>query len=132
MEIDLDELLVLAGKVPRGPWKIQHPHAGLRGFEVADRTGLEQIADRVTLERAQYIAAANPAVVAELVRRVKAAEQDAARYRFLRTKYFAFATPDHAFNNTHLLFSVPGNTRASVNCDETVNSAMATVASSAP
>ena len=81
MEIDLDALLALAEKMPKGPWKVQHPHAGPRCCEVADRTGLEQVADRVTEERAQYIAAVNPAVIAELVRRLKASEAEARKYK---------------------------------------------------
>lgn len=74
MEINLDRLLELAAKMPKGPWRVQYAHAGPRGCEVADRTGLEQVADRVTEERAQYIAAVNPAVITELVRRLKEAE----------------------------------------------------------
>ena len=72
MNIDLEKLLELAAKMPKGPWRVQYAHAGPRGCEVADRTGLEQVADRVTEERAQYIAAANPSVITELVNMVKA------------------------------------------------------------
>jgi len=49
------------------PWKVQHPHLGVTGYEVADSSGLNQICGRVTEELAQFIAAANPAVVLQIV-----------------------------------------------------------------
>lgn len=125
MEIDLDALLALAGKMPKGPWKVQYAHAGQRGCEVADRTGLEQVADRVTAERAQYIAAVNPVAVTELVRRLKAAEQDAARYRFLRDRLEGAAFGDDDDEDASITFAVPMATVMSASCDDTIDSAMA-------
>jgi hypothetical protein len=64
----LDELEAKALACLRSaPWKVQHPHLGVTGYEVADSSGLNQICGRVTEELAQFIAAANPAVVLQLV-----------------------------------------------------------------
>jgi hypothetical protein len=64
----LDELEAKAlACIRSAPWKVQHPHMGVTGFEVADHSGLNQICGRVTEELAQFIAAANPAVILQLV-----------------------------------------------------------------
>ena len=71
MSIDIDELERKAQSVTPGPWKVQHPNTGWRGWEVANSTGLERICADITKSRAHYIAAANPAAVLELVREVR-------------------------------------------------------------
>lgn len=68
---DIDALEDAAKKATPGPWCVQHPNAGVRGFEVADRTGLEQICADLTEPLARYIAAANPAVVLALINKVR-------------------------------------------------------------
>ena len=72
---DIDALEDAAKKATPGPWCVQHPNAGVRGLEVADRTGLEQICADLTEPRARYIAAANPAVVLALINKVRELEQ---------------------------------------------------------
>ena len=39
------------------PWKVQHPHAGQRGWEIADSSGLNQISQDVTEANARRIVA---------------------------------------------------------------------------
>jgi formate-dependent nitrite reductase cytochrome c552 subunit len=72
---DIDALEDAAKKATPGPWCVQHPNAGVRGLEVADRTGLEQICADLTEPRAKYIAAANPAVVLALINKMRELEQ---------------------------------------------------------
>ena len=64
---DKEELRRLAQAVTPGPWRAQHPFDGERGWEVAERTGLEQICAGLTPTRAAFIAAANPPTVIELL-----------------------------------------------------------------
>lgn len=75
MSIDLEALKQVAQATTPGPWRVQEANAGDRGHEVADRTGLEQICADLTRDRAAFIAAANPAVVLELIARLEQAEQ---------------------------------------------------------
>lgn len=72
---DLNTLEQAALAATQGHWRAQHPHAGSFGWEVANDTGICRICDDLTESDAAYIAAANPAVVLELVRRLRAAEQ---------------------------------------------------------
>lgn len=65
--MDTAELKRLAENTTPGPWRVQHPNAGERGWEVANASGLEQICADVTDHRAEFIAAANPAAVLELI-----------------------------------------------------------------
>ena len=39
------------------PWKVQHPHAGQRGWEIADSSGLNQVSQDVTEANARRIVA---------------------------------------------------------------------------
>jgi len=39
------------------PWKVQHPHSGPRGFEIADHTGRNQICQDVSEKKANRIVA---------------------------------------------------------------------------
>lgn len=89
-QIDLDKLERVARAATPGPWEANqefanrwrvdevpaqyHPLAAIYGH--GDYASLQGNAD--------YIAAANPAVVLEIVRRLRAAEADAKRYQWLR------------------------------------------------
>ena len=73
MSVDIENLRKLAQSLKnKGNWKVQHPHSGLRGLEVADSSGLEQICADVTKERAEFVAAANPLAVIELLDMIEA------------------------------------------------------------
>ena len=39
------------------PWLVQKPHAGKKGFEIADSTGINQVCQDLTEENARRIAA---------------------------------------------------------------------------
>lgn len=39
------------------PWRVQHPHAGMRGWEIADSSGLNQVSQDVTDANARRIVA---------------------------------------------------------------------------
>lgn len=45
------------GKHTKEPWKVQHPHAGQRGWEIADSSGLNQVSQDVTEANALRIVA---------------------------------------------------------------------------
>lgn len=85
MNIDLDKLEQVARAATPGPWASVH-HAVVEAngghliCPVSDTRG------KYEYERGNrdYIAALSPDVVIELVRRLRAAEADAARYRHLR------------------------------------------------
>ena len=99
MELDLNELERLAEAATQGPWIACGPSFGAAlpkylnevvvdipdseedGIEICQPpTGLDKESSRDM----EFIGAANPAVVLELVRRLREAEKDAARYRKLR------------------------------------------------
>ena len=87
-EIDLDKLEKVAKAIEHGLWDYagaEHGDEGGRYYCIADETGDAVIGESgPTEEAARHIAAACPAVVLELVRRLRAAEADANRYRGLR------------------------------------------------
>jgi len=73
---DLDDLEAKAlACVRSAPWKVQHPYTGAAGYEVADASGLNQICGHVTENVAQFLAAANPAVVLQLIALARQATQ---------------------------------------------------------
>ena len=99
MELDLNELERLAESATQGPWiacgpsfgaalpkylnevVVDNPDSEEDGIEICQSpTGLEKESSRDM----EFIGAANPAVVLELVRRLREAENDAWRYRKLR------------------------------------------------
>ena len=99
MELDLNELERLAESATQGPWVACGPSFGAAlpkylnevvvddpdseedGIEICQPpTGLDKESSRDM----EFIAAANPSVVLELVRRLRESEKDAARYRWLR------------------------------------------------
>lgn len=106
MEIDLDKLSGLAGKYIAVKADKTTTYAGRR------------------LVGMQFESEATPEVFAELVRRLKAAEQDAARYQFLRDRLEGAAFGDDD-EDASITFSVPKATVMSASCDNTVDSAMA-------
>jgi hypothetical protein len=75
--LDIEALEALALKATPGPWCVQHPNAGNRGWEVAGPDGMDQIAADLTEKRAAYVAAASPSAVLELINRLRIAEQAA-------------------------------------------------------
>ena len=100
MKVDLDRLERLAVSATPGPWKATsqklRPQLPLRimevvaapgeppiipwkGFDACDMTKTERLAN------SRFIAAANPAVVLELARRLREAEKDAARLDFIES-----------------------------------------------
>lgn len=105
MTLDLDKLEQLAAAATFERWELApraakykvavdsstppHVRTALEGMESFDAlsvgTSKGSVAiiplDESTLENAAFIAATNPAVVLELVRRLRAAEEDAARWR---------------------------------------------------
>lgn len=92
MNIDLDKLEQVASKATPGPWRHRATDGGWSGvFEQSSakapicQLGFNHPAN------ADFIAALSPDVVLELVRRLRAAEQDAKRYRGLRD-YMHFST----------------------------------------
>lgn len=44
-------------KHTKEPWLVQHPHAGIRGWEIADSSGLNQVSQDVTEDNARRIVA---------------------------------------------------------------------------
>lgn len=50
-----------------GPYRVQRPNAGRRGYEVAACDGLEQICADLTVERAEFIAACDPETITALL-----------------------------------------------------------------
>lgn len=139
MEIDLDELLALAAKATPGPWWMDSHGVAMVNtetldlvFSTSDSMGpVVRHEDTGNLSRwrndndATFIASANPVVVAELVRRLKAAEQDAARYQFLRERLEGASFGDDDDEDASITFAVPITTVMSASCDSTVDSAMA-------
>lgn len=107
MEIDLDRLSGLAGKYITVKADKMTTYAGRR------------------LVGMQFESEATPEVVAELVRRLKAAEQDAARYQFLRERLEGAAFGNDDDEDASITFSVPMATVMSAICDSTIDSAMA-------
>ena len=76
--LDIDALEALALAVSPGhSWRVQHPNAGTRGWEVAGPDGLDQIAADMNEKRAAYVAAANPSAVLGLINCLRIAEQAA-------------------------------------------------------
>lgn len=86
MEIDLNELERLANAATPGPWVRQDFYSSGSRFGVDGPDGEVICASFGAARSADYehIAAANPAVVLELVRRLRQSGMDAERYRKLR------------------------------------------------
>ena len=99
MELNLNELERLAESATQGPWiacgpsfgtalpkylnevVVDNPDSEDDGIEICQPpTGLDEESSRDM----EFIGAANPSVVLELVRRLREAEKDAERYRWLR------------------------------------------------
>ena len=106
MEIDLDRISALAGKYIAVKADKTTTYAGRR------------------LVGMQFESEATPEVFAELVRRLKAAEQDAARYRFLRDRLEGAAFGNDDDEDASITFAVPVETVMSASCDNTIDSAM--------
>ncbi len=76
MSIDLNELLTLAEKATQGPWRCQ----GFPMVEPETYFGVQVgkpgniLFDGAKQRDAEYIAAANPAVVADIIKRLQLAE----------------------------------------------------------
>ena len=127
MEIDLEKIerAVSAAIATRdGNWK-SRPSGVYDKFSnlvvpVSAEVAESDSVDDSTLD---FIAAVNPAVITELVRRLKVAEQDAARYQFLRGRLEGFGW--HGGEQAVLSFSVPMETVTYRECDLIIDSAMA-------
>ena len=94
VQIDLDALEQAALTATPGPWKVSVTVEQVGGdYKDIIPTSVSCSSfcyggrpDRVDDADLAFIAAANPAVILELVRRLRAAEADAARYRWLRER----------------------------------------------
>ena len=92
MTIDLDKLEAAAKAATSGPWVATKEYANRWGVSPSP-TDIYPVAsvyghgDLTKIEAdATYIAATNPAAVLELIRRLRDAEVDAKRYRYLRNE----------------------------------------------
>jgi hypothetical protein len=78
--VDLEELKRLAQAATGGTW--------IEDGKIIIATDVDEVVGRLAAtireEDADFIAAANPAAMLELIQRLEAAEKDAARYRWLR------------------------------------------------
>ena len=86
MELDLNELECLANAAAPGPWRRQdfYSSGSRNGVDDSDGNVVCSSYNRKRDADFDFIAGANPAVVLELVRRLREAEKDAERYRWLR------------------------------------------------
>lgn len=75
-ELDLDALEQTAREAGGGCWFSTGWTVGSRGFEVGDLKSRDRICSDVTERCAEFIAAANPATILELLDRLKAAEKE--------------------------------------------------------
>lgn len=76
-ELDLDALEQAAREAGGGCWFSAGWTVGSRGFEVGDLKSRDRICSDATERCAEFIAAANPAAITELLDRLEAAEADA-------------------------------------------------------
>ena len=74
-ELDLDALEHAAREAGGGCWFSAGWTVGSRGFEVGDLKSRDRICSDATERCAEFIAAANPATILELLGRLKAAEK---------------------------------------------------------
>jgi hypothetical protein len=80
-ELDLDALEQAAREAGGGCWFSAGWTAGSRGFEVGDLKSRDRICSDATERCAEFIAAANPATILELLDRLEAAEKELAELR---------------------------------------------------
>ncbi|MGL4264804.1 MAG: ead/Ea22-like family protein [Afipia sp.] len=78
-ELDLDALEQAAREAGGGCWFSTGWTVGSRGFEVGDLKSRDRICSDATERCAEFIAAANPATILELLDRLKAAEKRTAK-----------------------------------------------------
>jgi len=74
-ELDLDALEQAAREAGGGCWFSAGWTVGSRGFEVGDLKSRDRICSDATARCAEFVAAANPATILELLDRLKAAEK---------------------------------------------------------
>ena len=111
----------LAGSPTPGPWWVISDDCGneIDSHEgpIVEHTSFSQDEDMA------FIAAANPACIASLIARLRAAEKDAARYRWLRDR----AGVDFAFGD-FMVFLHSGNYEISdqdkINTDQSIDAAI--------
>lgn len=75
-ELDLDALEQAARDAGGGCWFSTGWTVGSRGFEVGDLKSRDRICSDATERCAEFIAAANPATILELLARLEAAEKE--------------------------------------------------------
>ena len=75
-ELDLDALEQAAREAGGGCWFSTGWTVGSRGFEVGDLKSRDRICSDAAERCAEFIAAANPATILELLGRLKAAEKE--------------------------------------------------------
>lgn len=74
--MEIKELRKFAEAATPGPWIVQHPHAGRRGFEVASSGGRNQVCQDVGSANANFIAIANPAATLELIDTIESLQRE--------------------------------------------------------
>lgn len=97
---DLEEVVRLSDMATSGPWSHQEPTSDTCGFEVvqerlngdvvAGEYGIHEYDDARLIASAVNFIRAQHAAIADMAKRLEAAERDAARYRWLRNRAITF------------------------------------------
>lgn len=123
------EIEALANGATQGPWHHATDVGQIGSIDVGDRV-LAQAAELEAKDNAHrdrnaaYIASVYPQVVIALISRLRAAERDAVRYRWLRQRLVGASFDWDDEGMAVLAFEMPDGVSIGADCDKNIDTAM--------